>query len=200
MFSLSAITYLLFQKKMLSKGLSKIVAKIFFYPTMPITAVLRLKNYWTELDDTLILGCAPFAALGHVKSMYDIGVRGVVNLCDEYHGPQDAYDSFGIKQLYLPTVDHFESSLSQIQEGVKFINHYKSLGQRVYVHCKAGHGRGATVALAWLMSQSPEVDAKDMNTILCGKRRARKTIYKQKIFVKFLDTLSASQANKDKTT
>lgn len=33
--------FALFQKKMLSKGLSRVVAKIYFYPTFPFTVLMR---------------------------------------------------------------------------------------------------------------------------------------------------------------
>jgi hypothetical protein len=52
----SAFIYILFQKKLLNKPISKIVSKIFFLPTFPITALLRYGNYWTNVDDTVILG------------------------------------------------------------------------------------------------------------------------------------------------
>jgi atypical dual specificity phosphatase len=101
--SLSGIIFLAFQKKLLSKPLSRIVSKIFFYPTFPFTILQRIGNYWTPIDDTLILGCAPMALFGHPKALFKLGVRGVVNMCDEYSGPVDAYKNLNILQLRLPT-------------------------------------------------------------------------------------------------
>ena len=152
--------YALFQKKMLPKSVTKIVSALFFYPTFPITALLRIGNYWSHVDDTVLLGCAPFSILGQPLTLYKLGVRGVVNMCTEYPGPQKAYDELGIKQLRLPTVDHFEPTLIQLREAVKFINVFKNKGERVYVHCKAGHGRGATVVLAWMIYANPTVSSK----------------------------------------
>jgi len=178
-FGLSAFIYFLFQKKLLSKSLTKIVARIFFYPTFPITAALRIGNYWTHIDDTVTLGCAPFNILGHPKLMWKDGIRGVVNMCDEYPGPRRAYDELGIKQLRLPAIDHFEASLVQMQEAIKFINLFKQRGERVYVHCKAGHGRAASIALCWLIYQNPEMTPKDLNAVLSKKRKVRKTLFEQ---------------------
>ena len=59
------LTYTLFQKKMLPRPISKIVARLLFYPTYPFTYMLRLKNWHTSVDDTLILGVAPMSLLGH---------------------------------------------------------------------------------------------------------------------------------------
>lgn len=115
LFATTALTYVLFQKKLLPKPVSKVVSKIFFLPTFPITALMRLGNYWTTLDDTAYLGCAPMGIAGHPKQLHKLGVRGVINMCYEYEGPKDAYAALGIKQLHLPVVDHFEPSLGQLQ-------------------------------------------------------------------------------------
>lgn len=103
------------------------------------------------------LGCAPISFLGHPQQLAELGVCGVVNMCDEYAGPIDAYKKLKIRQLRLPTVDHFEPSLSQMQEAVAFIESYRKRGEKVYVHCKAGHGRAASIALVWLMSKNPRM-------------------------------------------
>ena len=155
-----ALIFFLFQKKLLSKKLSKIVSKIYFLPTFPITILMRLGNYWTVIDDTLFLGCAPMGLLGHPSQLHKLGVRGVINMCYEYNGPKGYYSALGIKQLHLPTVDHFEPTVSQMAEAVRFIQEYKNKGEKVYVHCKAGHGRAASIAMCWMMNELPDVAPK----------------------------------------
>lgn len=154
------VTWVLFQKKMLPKPISKVVSKVFFLPTYPITALMRVGNFWTELDDTLILGCAPMGIMGHPRALYNKGVRGVINMCYEYPGPTSSYSNLGIKQLYLPTVDHYEPSLESMAKAVAFIQEHKDRGEKVYVHCKAAHGRAASIALCWMMKQHPDKTAK----------------------------------------
>lgn len=159
-FASGALVFFLFQKKLLSKSVSKVVSKIFFLPTFPITILMRVGNYWTTIDDTLFLGCAPMGILGHPSQLHKLGVRGVINMCSEYNGPKGYYSALGIKQLHLPTVDHFEPTVSQMTEAVRFIQEYKNKGERVYVHCKAGHGRAASIAMCWMMNELPDVSPK----------------------------------------
>ena len=159
-FAGSAVVLFMFQKKMLSKSTSKVVSRIFFFPTLPITILMRIGNYWTAVDDTLLLGCAPIGCLGHPSQLYELGVRGVINLCYEYDGPKGFYSELGMKQLHLPTVDHFEPTASQITEAVRFIQDYKNRGEKVYVHCKGGHGRSASIAMCWMMNELPDVSPK----------------------------------------
>jgi len=188
--SSSAIVYILFQKKLLPKSISKIVSKIFFFPTFPITALMRINNYWTIIDDTLILGCAPMAFLGHPKKLYNLGVRNVINMQTEYDGPTSSYNEIGITQLRLPTVDHFEPSLEYINQAIKFISQKKERGEKVYVHCKAGHGRAASIALCWMIHENfGKLEPKELNTILSEKRKVRKTLYKQSNIVKYYQQL-----------
>jgi atypical dual specificity phosphatase len=188
--STSAIAYFLFQKKLLPKPISFIVSKIFFYPSFPVTALLRYDNYWTHIDNTVILGCAPMAILDHPRKLHDLGVTGVINLCAEYQGPVKAYNELGITQLWLPTVDHFEPSLDSMKDAVKFINERKAKGGKVYVHCKAGHGRGASIALCSLMDSNPSIDTMELNAKLCKVRKVRPALYKQpniKLMKEFLN-------------
>jgi atypical dual specificity phosphatase len=108
-----------------------------------------------------------------------VQVRGVINLCQEYRGPLWKYRRLGMKELYLPTVDHFEPTVEDLETAVQFIERYKAAGKRVYVHCRAGHGRSAAVVLAWLMSRDPSVDAETLNNELCRIRNVRSTLWKQ---------------------
>jgi len=158
----------MFQKKMFSKANTLIISKILFYPTFPITVMMRLGNYWSVVDKTVILGCAPMGFLGHPAKFHELGVRGVVNCCGEYEGPKAAYEAVGITQLRVPSVDHYEADASLLEEAVKFIQGYADRGEKVYVHCKAGHGRAAAVALAWLISQNTQIAVK-----VSGKRIQR---------------------------
>ena len=97
------------------------------------------------------------AFMGHPKKFHEMGIRGVVNCCGEYPGPVDAYASVGIAQLHIPSVDHYEADASLLEDAVKFIQSHADRGDKVYVHCKAGHGRAAAVALSWLISQNPQI-------------------------------------------
>jgi atypical dual specificity phosphatase len=108
-----------------------------------------------------------------------VQVRGVVNLCQEYRGPVWKYRRLGMKELYLPTVDHFEPTVEDLESAVQFIERYQGTGKRVYIHCRAGHGRSAAVVLAWLMSKDPSIDAETLNRELCQIRNVRSTLWKQ---------------------
>jgi atypical dual specificity phosphatase len=114
-------------------------------------------RWWDIVDEHVWLGAAPFAR--DVPRLREAGVRAVLNMCEEYAGPVKAYELADIRQLRIPLVDYTSPSLMQVDECVAFIDRYASRGDVVYVHCKAGRGRSATVVLCWLIASrgmSPE--------------------------------------------
>jgi len=202
-FAITVALYALNQSHALPRPLSRIVSRVLFWPTLPITAVKRFGHWMTDMDDTVTMGGAPFGFLGFPRELYtNHDIRGVVNLCDEYSGPARHYHKYGMVEWRLPTVDHFEPSVQSLQSAVAFLQDHAQRGERVYVHCRAGHGRSAAVVMAWTMattaaratreassssSSSPssslcssDVDfMKRINEQLSRKRNIRKTLWKQ---------------------
>ena len=62
------------------------------------------------------------------------------------------WNSLGVKQLRLPTVDFDNApSIPQIKKGLEFIEHFIEKGESVYVHCKAGRGRSVVLVMCYLI-------------------------------------------------
>jgi atypical dual specificity phosphatase len=124
------------------------------YPTLyynqALCAVLPWRHWWDWIAPDVLLGALPFAS--SVQALSDLEIRGVVNTCAEYAGPLDAYARAGIEQLHIPTVDFTPPTLEDCQRAVAFIEAQHAEGRKVYLHCKAGRARSATVALCWLIA------------------------------------------------
>ncbi|MEM0927173.1 MAG: dual specificity protein phosphatase family protein [Planctomycetota bacterium] len=131
----------------------KLYAKAVFYPTLlwniTLGRILKIRNWWDPIDPHVIVGAYPFAR--DVPKMYEAGVRAVVNTCEEYPGPQSQYDQYGIEQLRIPTTDFTHPRLQDVSEAVEFVQRHVENDEKVYIHCKAGRARSATVAICWLM-------------------------------------------------
>lgn len=110
-------------------------------------------------------------------------------MCEEYRGPLKEYSRLGMKELWLPTVDHFEPSPRDLDRAVQFIERHKQMGTKVYVHCRAGHGRSAAAVFAWLLSKDPTVDRKALNEELCKLRDVRSTLWKQPNIIRYHSSL-----------
>jgi atypical dual specificity phosphatase len=174
------VLYILNQQHMLPRQLSGIVSKALFWPSLPITACKRIGKWVTKIDDTIVMGGAPFGLLGYPERLHeDYKIKGVINLCEEYRGPVRRWRKLGAEELYLPTTDHFEPSREDLLSALSFIKRHQSMGNRVYVHCRAGHGRSGAVVFAWLMMQDPDADPEQLNAELCKVRNVRKSLWKQ---------------------
>lgn len=133
--------------------LSRVYAQTVFYPTLGwnflLGRILKVRNWWDRIDPYVIVGAYPFAR--DVAGLRKEGVRGIVNTCEEYCGPQDEYAKHGIEQLRIPTTDFTHPKLVDVLNAVEFVQRHVENEDTVYIHCKAGRARSATVALCWLM-------------------------------------------------
>jgi len=178
--------YVLNQKHILPKPLGMVVSRALFWPTLPITVSRRIGKWTTVVDNAVVLGGAPFGFLNYPEKLHSqFRVRGVVNMCEEYQGPVKSYRRLGIEHLRLPTVDHFEPSVEDLKKAVAFIQKHESKGGRVYVHCRAGHGRSAAAVYAWLLYKEPLADPIELNEKMCALRNVRKSLHSQPNVNKF---------------
>merc|ERR1719342_1901492 len=94
-------------------------------------------------------------------------VNAVISMNEDYElkwlsNMTKEWAAVGVKFLQLSTVDIFDAPCQEkLQEGVEFIKNLKSekADVRVYVHCKAGRTRSATLVGCYLMDKqncSPE--------------------------------------------
>ena len=138
------LAFLAYKKGLYPKPIQGAINVVSFYPQL---LLLKLKYQcglkqepWNWMDDTVLMGQMPIEQ--HVQKLSNMGVRYAVNLCYIYNIEQ-IYSKYGIEQLWLPTLDHYEPSLQDINSGVDLIQKARAEGAKVYVHCKGGHGRSA---------------------------------------------------------
>ena len=137
----------------MNQSWNQFYASAVFYPTlfwnMLLGRVLNVRNWWDAVDDDVILGAYPFPV--DVGKLAELGVGAVVNTCAEYAGPVKEYQRFNIEQLRVPTIDFTHPSLESLQTATEFMDDQIRQGKKVYVHCKAGRARSATVVACWLI-------------------------------------------------
>ncbi|KAI7858086.1 protein-tyrosine phosphatase-like protein [Circinella umbellata] len=109
-------------------------------------------EWYTRIDRYVFLGALPTPT--HIKQLHSKErVCAVVNLCAEFPGYKNLYDELCIKQTLLPTSDFTIPNLDYIEQGVEDI--LDTIEQHkegtVYLHCKAGRGRSAVIAICYLL-------------------------------------------------
>lgn len=154
--------------------------------------ILKIRNWWDFIDEHVIVGAFPFSF--DVDAMADAGVRAVVNTCNEYGGPVTQYEKHSIEQLHIPTIDFTPPSLEDVKKGVQFVSRHVEQGNTVYIHCKAGRGRSATVAICWLMA-AKSMDPWQAQKYLLEKRsHVHSTLPERDVVKQFWDELSESKS------
>ncbi len=196
---ITVVLYILNQSHLLPKPLALVVSRFLFYPTLPITAAKRIGKWVNRIDETVVLGGAPFQFLDYPRTLNeDYGVGGVINMCKEWRGPIGEYKKLGMEELYLPTTDHFEPSQEDLISALSFIKRHEAQGKSVYVHCRAGHGRSGAVVFAWLLLKGyPKStdDPEKVNADLCKLRNVRKKLFKQPNLKALRDRLVRSKGS-----
>ncbi len=131
----------------------RLVARLLFWPTLAwnylLAKWLHRRNWWDEIDKDVLIGALPLKS--DVPALKRAGIGAVVNTCREYAGPIRAYAEAGITQFRIPTTDFTAPELADIESAVQFMQQQIAAGKRIYVHCKAGRARSATVVLCWLI-------------------------------------------------
>ena len=96
----------------------------------------------------------------YVQLMNDEKVKGVVSMNENFElahwvSTRDEYQKLGIDFLQLNTPDIFHAPTQEkLRQGVAFIKRFEGTGHSVYVHCKAGRTRSATLVGCYLIQVS----------------------------------------------
>ena len=158
-----AITpYMIFQKHMCPRRGGQCVGRCYFWPCAPCSIAGNYHEFkgkwWAYVDDEkppVLLGQAPLFD-SQIKTLESLGVKAIINLCDEFKGPARTYRKKKMTLLWLKTVDHMEPTVEAMHTACSFIEHHRKNGTGVYIHCKSGRGRSAAVAMAWLLLQADD--------------------------------------------
>ena len=173
----------------------RIYARGVFYPTLTwnilLGRTLKVRRWWDHIDPYVIVGAYPFAR--DVSLMYEEGVRAVVNTCEEYAGPQAIYDSMGIEQLRMPTTDFTHPKLQDIQRAVEFVQSHVAQEHTVYIHCKAGRARSATVALCWLIKYRQLTPQQAQQLLLESRPHVNPRVYQRPVVEAFVRDLEKNE-------
>ncbi|KAL6058575.1 putative Chromatin modification-related protein EAF3 [Balamuthia mandrillaris] len=175
-------------------------SRLIHYPKLPFVLAafslgLKKSPYWSQVAPGLVMGALP-CTRWHVEALSKRWkVQAVVNLCDEDSGPLSYYQLYEMEQLHLPTVDHNEPSLQDLETAVAFIHRQHQLGRTVLVHCMAGRGRSAAVVLCWMLA-SQRMNPVEAQQALSKKRAmVRPRLCQQKNVLAFYQRLCQSEVH-----
>ena len=164
-------------------------ARVLYYPTL-LWGIVRTTinphaHWYDRIDEKVVLGALPIHSVVE-KLMAKEQIRAVVTCNEPYETrlispSKKGWAELGVIPCYIPTVDYNNApTLPQIRKAMDFISNIKD-GTSVYVHCKAGRSRSATVVVCYLIRKyglNPDdallfVEEKRPNVVLGSAHKER---------------------------
>lgn len=151
-------------------------ARVTFYPTLLYNIFMEKitsRNWYDRIDETVILGALPFRTMTK-QLINEENVKAVVSMNEDYElsflsNTEKDWKKHNVQFLQLSTTDIFEApSQKKLEMGVDFINKFSGKNDKlqdnnynddtkesgtVYVHCKAGRTRSATLVGCYLITK-----------------------------------------------
>lgn len=107
---------------------------------------------YSVITDNIFIGsdlCKGGICKIHGEEFKKLGVKSEINLSLENNElpPKDGMESY----TWLPVVDGHSPSLKQLNMGTCMMNEIINSGEKIYIHCRNGHGRSPTLVAAYLI-------------------------------------------------
>lgn len=109
----------------------------------------------------IILGALPLNNLGHVEALLAEDVSAVLTLTDPFEITQKGlftkpvhpndWKQKDVQQAFIETSDFKSIDQEKINFAVETLHSWLQAGKTVYIHCKAGRGRSATIVVCYLL-------------------------------------------------
>lgn len=131
-------------------------------------------------------------SISSVSKLEKLGITAIVSMRMRDIERKELLANFHI--VHLPTPDHHAPTIAHLQEGVAFIDKEIKHKGKVYIHCRAGEGRGPTMAIAYLIHTGMTYD--DAYALV---KKVRTFIHPTQPQVKRLKEFEKLQATKQKT-
>ena len=115
-------------------------------------------EWWNKIDDNIYLGGIPLERFGHENLLKtNIGIKAVLSIVEDFEFEQTTVVGKAVLKrawkthLHLRCGDFHPPTNETLNKGAKWLKDQVEEGKKVYVHCKSGVGRSASIVVAYYM-------------------------------------------------
>jgi protein-tyrosine phosphatase len=109
---------------------------------------------FSQITESIFVGTNQCCQSHFLEELLSLGITVDISLEEERVDVPLGVELY----LWIPVKDHAPPTADQLKVGVELILSVLSLGKKIYIHCKNGHGRGPTLAAAYLITTGKSVD------------------------------------------
>lgn len=109
--------------------------------------------WWNQIEQGLYLGGLPLKHMPHMEDLQRLGITDVITINEDFEISISAkeWQDRGITNHRFVAEDFLPVSQDQLKTGADLIHQLLMKGRVIYVHCKAGVGRSASLVVAYLI-------------------------------------------------
>lgn len=117
-------------------------------------------SWWNKMDDHIFLGALPLHNSNHLEILKKENIGAVLSVVEDfelngtiYFHPISKNDWIenNINHLHLQIEDSFGIRVDDMKKCIEFITENIKDNRRIYIHCKAGRGRSASVVMCYFL-------------------------------------------------
>lgn len=135
--------------------------KVKYETSLAYTKYSSGEAWWSLITPfNLFLGAIPLKNQGHLEEITNLGVTSILSVVENFELEDgwfnvpvkvEDWKERGITVLQIEAADFYPLQQAEIEQGINHLADMLDSGETVYVHCKAGRGRSASIVIAYLM-------------------------------------------------
>lgn len=180
--------------------LNEAASRTLLYTTLTYNVgawALTNRNWYNYIDNNVILGALPFSFLKE-KLVEEENVGAIISLNMPYERQYittttEEWQELGVVHFKIDIPDFISTpSVPQLWEGIELIRSKADLGQKTYVHCKAGRSRSATMVTAYVMQKYEKSVDEAVEFVTEKRPHVKYTELQLQTLTEFAETLNGS--------
>ena len=140
--------------KILPKFVTYYLSYFMWYPNKIVAKINKIKLNYDQIDDNVYIGSMPIT-LNDLYYLDNIDVNSIVSLNENWElhieSNKELLDKLDIEFFQYPSRDLIPPKMDAIILAVNQIITEIKKNKKVYIHCRAGRGRAATISICYLI-------------------------------------------------